>query len=750
MKRYALLLFFSFLLFSACTGFGQLNLIPYPQQVNAQPGAYRFAGQSITYYCSDPKVFANELRYLNKNLLENSSLKEATASQATLQLLKNEQLANTAYRLKINKNGVRLEAKTGEGMFSGLQTLRQLIEFSGSDNALPYVTIQDAPTYEWRGVELDVARHFFSKNYLFKFIDLLALYKFNTLHLHLTDDQGWRLEIKKYPKLTEEGAWRLFNNQDSACIAKSKENPDFALPAEHLRTKNGQQEYGGFYTQADMRDIIAYAAERHIDVVPEIDMPGHMMMATKAYPELLDGSSAGWGKQFSVPLCVCKEEVYQFVEGVLGEVIDLFPSRFVHIGADEVEKSSWEKSALCQELMKREKLSDVHDLQRYFVNRVNTFIRQKGKITIGWDEILEGKVDTTMRVMYWRGWVKDAPLKAVTRHHDLVMTPTNPLYFDYLPNKSTLASTYQLQVVPSDIPADLAHYVKGAQANVWTEMIPSAARLEFMILPRLSALAERVWTNKSLFDTYQQRLIHHFALWDKMALRYRLPDLSGFADQQVLVDGRATLRVQNPLPTARVHYTVDGTLPTQASPVFTSALPITKPGHVRFAAIARNGAKSELYTVTFTESGWKKAVNVPDAKPGLDAAFYAGTFRNTKAMSGNVVRRQVLSNVQLSDTLKWPSFGAKINGYIKVPKKARYNFYFTCDDGGVLRIADQLVVDNDGQHAPVEKSGQIALEAGLHPFAVDFIEAGGGFTLKLAYSEDGGEVKPVPDSWFFH
>jgi hexosaminidase len=517
--------------------------------------------------------------------------------------------------------------------------------------------------------------------------------------------------------------------------------------------RNGRQEYGGFYTQQDIRDIVRYADAKHLEVIPEIDMPGHMLVATRAYPELLlDNASAGWGALFSVPVCPCKESTYTFMEDVLKEVMTLFPSKYIHIGADEVEKTSWQASALCQEWMRKQQTTDLHDLQSYFVQRMNQFIRSKGKVAIGWDEILDGPSDPSMTVMYWRGWEKNAPVKAVQRNHKVIMTPTNPMYFDYLPNSSTLETVYGFTVVPADMPADKKHLVLGGQANVWTEMIPSRERLEFMILPRLSALAERVWTNQELYGTYQQRLIRHYSIWDKKDFRYRMPDLDGFADEQVLVDGKSVLTVHNPLPGTRVHYTTDGSTPTASSRVLAQTLTLTDTGRIRFATISGAGAKSELYQVRIKNGQWVKSLDATNMnkRPGLAVSFYNGVFANTTKMAGEVIRTATITNVQLADTIKMPAFGAKIRGLIQVPQKGIYSFYFTCDDGGVLKIADQVVIDNDGQHAPVMKSGQIALEAGYHPFHIDFIEAGGGFTLKLQYSVNGSPVQAIPDGWFYH
>lgn len=670
---------------------------------------------------------------------------------ADIFFVEDKKLTEEAYGLEIGKDNITITAASDKGALYALQTLQQLFLLNKTSGQLPRVKIQDSPSFSWRGAELDVARHFFSKEYLFKFIDLLASYKFNKLHLHLSDDQGWRLEIKKYPKLTQKGAWRTFNNHDKEVLEKAKKNPDFDLPKEYLKQEEGKTLYGGFYTQQDMKEIIAYAQSRNIEIIPEIDMPGHMMVATENYPELLlDGKSSGWGKQFSVPINPCQESTYTFVENVLGEVAEIFPSSFLHIGADEVEKHTWKESVSCQRFMQEHQLKNLNELQSYFVGRVNQYLKKKGKTAIGWDEILEGPSDPSMVVMYWRGWEKNAPLTAVERNHKIIMTPNNPLYFDYLPNSSSVESVYHMKVVPSDIPQDKKGYFLGAQANIWTEIIPSPQRLEFMILPRITALAENVWTNQDMYSAYSKRLIQHYKLWDEKKYNYRLPDLLGFTDEQVIVDGKSVLHPINPLKDGLIRYTTDGSVPESNSPILKNQLVVTQASKVRFAAFSPSGAKSELYEVNFKPGKWHKAEDISTTIPGLKVEFYKGVFKNTKAIAGEVVSKEILPNVAISDTFKMPSFGAKFSGWLKVPEKGIYNFYFTCDDGGVLKIAQQIVVDNDGQHSPIMKSGQIALDKGLHPLQVDFLEAGGGFTLKLQYSVNGSAPQAVPDDWFSH
>ncbi|WP_262490195.1 beta-N-acetylhexosaminidase [Hymenobacter coccineus] len=400
-------------------GPGAYPLIPYPAALVPGPGIFLITRATRLALPGAAKVFRQEAGQL-QSLLANGlgqPLKLADKAAANTIVLAYDAAigAPEGYRLTVTPQRVTLAAREPAGMFRAVQTVRQLLPPSieragpGAPLQLPALRIQDQPAYAWRGMHLDVARHFFSVAYLKKHLDLLALYKFNKLHLHLTDDQGWRIEIKKYPELTAQGAWRTFNSQDSSCIRKSKDNPDFALDPQHLRQRNGRTEYGGFYTQAQLRDVIAYAGARHIEIIPEIDMPGHMMAALRAYPDLSCTGSATWGKEFSVPLCPCNEGTYTFAENVLSEVAALFPSPYVHIGADEVEKTTWAQAGACTALMQREGIKDVNGLQSYFVRRIERFLQSKGKKMIGWDEVLDGGVDASATVMYWRSWVPGAP-----------------------------------------------------------------------------------------------------------------------------------------------------------------------------------------------------------------------------------------------------------------------------------------------------------------------------------------------------
>ena len=735
------------------------SLIPYPTSLVPASGSFAITGATHLALPAAGK-FAQEAQQL-QHLLANGlgrplpTAKLATANSIAL-VYDPAITAPEGYRLTITPQRVTLAAKEPAGMFRAVQTVRQLlpatIERPGkiATLRLPAVQIQDQPAYSWRGMHLDVSRHFFSVEYLKKYLDLLALYKFNKLHLHLTDDQGWRIEIKKYPELTTLGAWRTLNNQDSACIKKSKDNPDFALDPKHLRQRNGRTEYGGFYTQQQLKDIIAFAAARHIEIIPEIDMPGHMMAALRAYPALSCTGTATWGKEFSVPLCPCNEGTYEFAQNVLSEVAALFPSRYVHIGADEVEKTTWAQASACTELMQREGIKDVNGLQSYFVRRIERFLQSKGKKMIGWDEVLDGGVDASATVMYWRTWVPNAPLRAARNGNQVVMTPNNPLYFDYLPDKNSLAQVYQLQPTPPALTGTEAKAILGAQANLWTEQVPTENRADYMVLPRMTALAEVVWTNKPDFAAYQRRLKAHYPRLGQLGVHYRVPDLEGFVEESVFTTS-TTLAVQKPLDNLTLRYTTTGSAPTATSPVLAKPLPISQPTTIKLAAYTPEGLKGDTYTIRYQQQSYVEPARTPATTAGLTATYFDGYFPKSAAMQQATAKGSaVVEAIAVPKQAETDKFGVQFRGYLDVPTTGIYTFYLTCDDGGILRIADRMVVDNGGLHSAIEKSGQVALAQGLQPFALDFVEGGGGYSLLLKYSLNGSPPQPVPTSWLRH
>ena len=426
-----------------------------------------------------------------------------------------------AYTLTVTAKGVAISGQTAAAVFRGVQTLRKslpIVKESGSQIALPAVVIQDEPRFAYRGMHLDCSRHYFPVEFVKRFIDLIALHGMNKFHWHITDDQGWRFESKKYPKLTSIGGWR------SGTVVGRNSGIDDGI------------RHGGFYTQEECRDIVRYAADRHITIIPEIDMPGHMVAALAAYPEY--GCTGGpyevehtWGV-FADVLCPGKEQTFKFVEDVLSEVIDVFPSEYIHIGGDECPRDRWKTCELCQQRIKNEgikgegKQTAEDHLQGYFTKRVEKFLHTKGKRLIGWDELLGCDVDVTSTIMSWRGAEPGA--KAAKLGHDVIMTPNSPMYFDHyqtdktnneplsIGGNSPTAKVYAFEPVAADLTPEEAKHILGVQANVWTEYIYSTQHVEYQILPRMAALAEVQWLqpDQKDFDAFKERVTRLKAIYD--------------------------------------------------------------------------------------------------------------------------------------------------------------------------------------------------------------------------------------------
>ena len=442
-------------------------------------------------------------------------------------------LGDEGYILDVARNVVSIRAYKPAGIFYGIQSLRQLLPpeifrqapVTGVAWIIPAVHIEDSPRFAWRGMHLDVVRHFMPKEFVKKFIDLLALHKMNSLHLHLTDDQGWRIEIKKYPRLTEVGAWR-----DQTLIGH--ENSD---TTKHVF--DGQK-HGGFYTQDDIREIVAYANARYVNIVPEIEMPGHAQAAISAYPELGNtGTQVGVREHWGVSTHILNPEdnTVAFMQYVLGEVLTLFPGKFIHVGGDEAVKDEWKASPRVQARIHELGLKDENELQSWFIRKMDTYLTLHGRRLIGWDEILDGGLAPNAAVMSWRGTA--GGIAAAREGHDVVMAPGNPLYFDHYQSRDTnteplaiggfnpLDSVYAYDPMPPELETQFAKHILGAQGQLWTEYIPDPKHVEYMAFPRVSALSEVLWTPKDRRDysDFMARLPIHLRRLDILDVNYRPP-----------------------------------------------------------------------------------------------------------------------------------------------------------------------------------------------------------------------------------
>ena len=476
-----------------------------------------------------------------------------------------------AYRLTVEKEKVVIESASYAGLFYGMQSLIQMLTPKKyfKDPEIPCVKIVDEPSFEWRGFMIDMSRHFFPADSVKKMLDIMALHKMNKFHWHLTDALGWRIQIDKYPLLTEKGAWR---------VVKPGKKPWQEF--ETCYKNDSRKVYGGFYTKDEVREIVKYASERYIDIIPEIEMPGHSNAALQCYPE------------YSCPglpvvgvYCAGNDATFEFIENILKEVVELFPYEYIHVGGDEVWKGNWKKCSLCQKRMKDEGLKDVNELQGYFIRRIEKFIASKGKKMIGWDEILEGGVPERATIMSWRG-VKGG-IEAANEGHDVVMTPTDPCYFDYKQSDSkfepdawgrwanTVLKVYDFYPIPAKIAENKKQHILGAQGNLWTEKVATFRHVQYMMLPRLSALAEAVWTYPENKDKsyFIKKLDIHF---DRLAeMGYYYSESSFIPEYDVIYDTdrkQFSLRLFNELGLYDIRYTLDGTKPDITSEKYTGPI----------------------------------------------------------------------------------------------------------------------------------------------------------------------------------
>ena len=618
MKRFYLVLLFllSLSFFSCNTDFKPkpLNIIPKPAHAWLQPGYFTLAANSrILLGNHDSLRF--EAQYLDSILNKYAGLKlkiipvngvKEIDNDIILRLTPGMSIGDEGYQLRVNRGTISVLANKPAGVFYGIQSLLQLFPSSfytrtaeKKDIEVPHCFIKDEPRFSYRGMHLDVSRHFFPPADIKKYIDMLAMYKFNTFHWHLTDDQGWRIEIKKYPKLTEIGAWR-----DSTLIGRYGKKP----------VRYDEKRYGGFYTQDEVRDIVRYATQRHITIIPEIEMPGHSSAALAAYPELACTPgpfhvATTWGvfKDIYCP----KEKTFRFLENVLTEVMELFPSKYIHIGGDEVPKARWKSSRFCQQLIKKDGLKNEEELQSWFIQRIEKFLNDHGRKLIGWDEILQGGLSPNATVMSWRG-IKGG-IAAARAGHDAIMTPGGYCYFDHyqadrnfqplaIGGFTTLKKVYSYEPVPEELNAKEAKHILGAQGNVWTEYIPDFKKVQYMTLPRMAALAEVDWTpaNKKNWPDFQRRIQQHFLIYK--ALGYNYCPGSYHVDISVEDTTASGLKVtlESEIYHPEIRYTLDGNAPTIHSKRYNRPF-VVKHGTTIQAAVFVDGKLMEKPSVKKTK-----------------------------------------------------------------------------------------------------------------------------------------------------
>ena len=735
-----------------------MGIVPAPVSVKKSSGEFVLSQQTIlladsannkavnffTDYVHNKLMLRNEVKINNGQSVSNSIVFTEKGTEG---------LPDQGYRLTITPQQVIVAGK-GAGLFYGIQTLLQLIPADkGASIKLPCAQIEDYPRFGYRGLMLDVCRHFFSVEFVKKTIDLMAYYKLNDFHWHLTDDQGWRIEIKKYPRLTEVGSQRA----------------QTVIGNYHDRTPQqfDNTPYGGFYTQDQIREVVKYAADRYINVVPEIEMPGHSMAALAAYPDL----SCDPGKTYKVyetwgvirDVYCPSDKTFDFLEDVLTEVMELFPSKYIHIGGDEVPKDAWKNSAFCQKLMKKLKLKNEEELQSYFIQRIEKFVNSKGRSIIGWDEILEGGLSPNATVMSWRG--ESGGIAAAKQSHNVIMTPgSGGMYIDHAQGRTgeplsiggytPLSQTYSYNPTPAVLTLDQQKFIMGVQANLWTEYIATDAKAEYMLYPRLLALSEIAWTplaNKNFKDFSEVRLPGQLAYLDRNNYDYRVPPTIGTSQDTIIFGSTLNVNLKPSVTGAKVFYTIDSYTPRETDLQYHAPINYDVPQDqyrdLQTIVITPTGKRSQVTHTVIYNKAPLAAVTYQGNTAGLKYQLLQGNFASTDQFKdAAVVDSGVVKSFNTSVLKKNnPAFGVIYTGFIRIDTDGLYQFSTRSDDGSVLAIDDQPIVNNDGKHPIAEQGGAVALQKGYHKFTLKYFDAGQIGALRVYMTMPGkpkGELSP--------
>ena len=738
------------------------NIVPLPAQVEARAGRFVTAADIAVVVSASANKDGAVLGELAAQVVHEAwqvpasvQAPAAAKREIVLKVTPSAKADPESYALDVGTTRIEISAPSSAGLFYGLQTLRQLVTPETAQTGIAAVHIEDAPRFAYRGMHLDVGRHLYPVEFIKRYIDLMSLYKFNTFHWHLTEDQGWRLQIKRYPRLTEVGAWR------KETIWGSNFNPYFG---------DGVR-YGGFYTQAQVREIVAYAQARHVTIIPEIDLPGHMKAALASYPELACTPgpfevSTIWGVEDDV-LCP-SETTFEFLEGVLTEVMDLFPSRYIHLGGDEAPVTRWKESRLAQDIMRREHFTKEVELQGYFLRRLEKFLAAHGRKLIGWDEILAGGLSPDATVMSWRGM--DGGTAAAQQEHDVIMSPGEFAYFDHCegdPQRDplclagghlSLKQVYGFEPVPPQLSAAQAKHILGGQANVWTEYLPTSQTVEYMTFPRELAMAEVLWSPRERrnWRDFATRLGAQLAALDRLGVRYRIPDVEGLEENASTLDAHAQLVLHAPLQDATIRYTLDGTAPNEQSPRYEHPLELavdTEGTPVAARLILADGRRGPVSRATFRRTIMHTALPIDSStlRPGLSRNYYEHALSSTRGLVQlQPVKRDIAAQIGIPDYARPESFALTFDGYARVPADGLYDFHLQSDDGAVLRIDGEIVIDRDGPQSLGESAGQVGLAAGLHAISLKYFQDDGGKGLNLRMRTGTGEPQPLPGKALFH
>lgn len=738
----------------------EINIIPKPAFIESKNGTFVLDGNTriVVEHRQDRSLAEMLARQIKFDFGIDLSISARAGGKPAIYISRTDDYItlNDGYIITNDGKRINLEAHSPAGRFYAVQSLLQMIRKDGDRTTVPNVIINDSARFRYRGMHLDVSRHFQPVEFVKKFIDLMAQYKFNTFHWHLTDDQGWRIEIKKYPKLTTIGQYRSESHEGSySTIFKGDGRP-----------------IEGFYTQEQIKDVVAYAKERHITVIPEIELPGHASAALAAYPELGE-KCAPQGHKFEVKKTwgIFKEvfcptdETFKFLEDVLDETIKLFPdSPYIHIGGDEVLKDYWKESAFVQELKKRENLKDENEVQAYFIRRIEKFVNSKGKKIIGWDEILEGGIAPTATIMSWRGM--RGGIAAAKAGHDVIMTPTTHVYFDYgqgdpayeplnIGGYVPLEKVYSFEPVPPELTAEEAKYILGGQANIWTEYIETASQVEYMAFPRMLALSEVLWSRKEDrdFADFQRRLWAHLPRLDRQNVNYRIPEPGGL--QNIVTENERVSIELTPVPGTRVHYTTDGATPDENLPVYSRPIEMRlSNGEIKTlktVVVNAAGRKSVVYAATVVRGKMREPDVTTAAKPGLSFNFTTSdtSFEGGPAPIVGETRSTNLNQfAQRFDLMKL--FAVTFDGYFRVPEDGVYEFQVDSTWDATILLGDNKIIDDAGSKDRKIRSAIVPLKAGLHKMSLRYNHRGGEPHFRFRWGIKGRGLTQAWGGEFVH
>ncbi|MBL8878193.1 MAG: family 20 glycosylhydrolase [Phycisphaerales bacterium] len=646
-------------------------------------------------------------------------------------------LPEEGYALAVAPDRVTITASDATGLFRGTQTLRQLID--GGD-IIPAVQIVDQPRFRHRGMLLDCGRHFMPKEFVKRYIDLIAYHRMNVLHWHLTEDQGWRIEIKQYPKLTAVGAWRK--------ASRPSETP-----------VDEQGRYGGYYSQDDIREIVAYAKARFITIIPEIEMPGHALAALASHPELAcEPRSFEVGTEWGVyddVMCAGDDRVFAFIENVLTEVLGLFDSPYIHIGGDECPKARWKNCPKCQARMRSMELKDENQLQSYFVRRVGIWLAMRGRRLVGWDEILEGDLPPTAVVQAWRGM--DYVTRAIQNGNTVIVSPTSHCYLDYwqnnLPGEPTnrgylpLQHAYSLEPAPAEISPPQARRILGVEGNMWTEHAPPAL-VDRQVFPRLCAIAEVGWSSPERdWGDFSRRIDTHYARLDKLGVTYYIAPPRLLNDDLAFIDAVEAKFAEDRIGETR--YALDGAPVTTASPRFAGAIRIHESTTLRARRFLKNGRTSEEIALNFRKLAPQAALSMGPTKPGLICETFAGEFGRAKWFEGATPTSTTVAALpDLSQRGGDERFGVKYTGLFNAPRDGVYRFFALADDAARVVIDDETIASASWDTP--EQAGSVNLRAGQHKLVIEFWQIGGPFKFALSVQLPGGAKEPLRAEMLSH